>query len=165
MASENKRGNREAKKPKAPKVKTNASAPSTKGMVTRQALLKSEEVAASNCMAGWSILSFRAFACPPRHKSEGSLNSVNKSVLSVRTDACLLNSSQGGGLGFCFARVAAVGMLEGLAVHAGRTIIGFANFFGRKDFQRCRGGCRSRCRSWQSHAGRPARTYSAAPPR
>ncbi len=34
MASENKRGNREAKKPKAPKVKTNASAPSTKGMVT-----------------------------------------------------------------------------------------------------------------------------------
>ena len=27
MASENKRGNREAKKPKAPKVKTNASAP------------------------------------------------------------------------------------------------------------------------------------------
>ena len=33
MASENKRGNRETKKPKAPKVKTNASAPSTKGTV------------------------------------------------------------------------------------------------------------------------------------
>ncbi|MGH1588014.1 hypothetical protein ACRBEV_06245 [Methylobacterium phyllosphaerae] len=33
MASENKRGNREAKKPKAPKVKTNASAPSTKAIV------------------------------------------------------------------------------------------------------------------------------------
>ncbi|WP_267360389.1 MULTISPECIES: hypothetical protein [unclassified Methylobacterium] len=34
MATDNKRGNREAKKPKAAKVKTNASAPSTKGMVT-----------------------------------------------------------------------------------------------------------------------------------
>jgi hypothetical protein len=33
MATENKRGNRETKKPKAPKVKTNASAPSTKGTV------------------------------------------------------------------------------------------------------------------------------------
>jgi hypothetical protein len=33
MATDNKRGNREAKKPKVPKVKTNASAPSTKGLV------------------------------------------------------------------------------------------------------------------------------------
>lgn len=31
MATENKRGNREAKKPKKTPVKTNASAPSTKG--------------------------------------------------------------------------------------------------------------------------------------
>lgn len=34
MATDNKRGNREAKKPKATKVKTNAAAPSTKGLVT-----------------------------------------------------------------------------------------------------------------------------------
>ena len=34
MATDNKRGNRETKKPKAAKVKTNASAPSTKGIVT-----------------------------------------------------------------------------------------------------------------------------------
>jgi hypothetical protein len=33
MATDNKRGNREAKKPKAPKVKTIAAAPSTKGVV------------------------------------------------------------------------------------------------------------------------------------
>ena len=33
MAQENKRGNREVKKPKATKPKTNASAPSTKGQV------------------------------------------------------------------------------------------------------------------------------------
>lgn len=34
MATENKRGNRETKKPKQPKVKVNASAPSTKGTVS-----------------------------------------------------------------------------------------------------------------------------------
>lgn len=33
MAQESKRGNRETKKPKATKPKTNASAPSTKGQV------------------------------------------------------------------------------------------------------------------------------------
>lgn len=34
MATENKRGSREAKKPKKPVVKSNASAPSTKDMVS-----------------------------------------------------------------------------------------------------------------------------------
>ena len=37
MATENKRGSREAKKPKKPVVKTNASAPSTMDMVSTAA--------------------------------------------------------------------------------------------------------------------------------
>lgn len=43
MASENKRGNRETKKPKQPKVKVNASAPSTKGDVVSKAVSASKK--------------------------------------------------------------------------------------------------------------------------